>query len=174
MPDKHMYLLLKLDDAGTIWGETQLQSMLNDRPTMSHHIQQGDYLWQWCCSRFANTGATNRILWDNQQPAVRADHSPWTKFKNGRIRVSKTHINGPRKGLEQNFEEAWSCVAFEFHNIDNSDLFVQLSELAQKGQISRKNYIKAIFAVELIAVQETRAFYVESFLPYLADKGDSK
>lgn len=159
-----------IDIQDFLWGEKQLLKMLADRPIMRSEIEEGDELWVWACTKFAGFGTTKRIKWDPTPPSFNAEYVPHTKNSHGLVRVSFKDLVGPQKGRQLTFEEAWQAAIFELHNIDRSEPYVRLCEFARHGQISRAEFIKSAIALEYMANQETRAFYVKVALPWMARK----
>ena len=73
---------------------------------------------------------------------------------------------GPRRGQERSFEELWAGAIYELHNINYAKRFVEFHEMAAEGKINRRDYVAGIVKYEVYASQETRAFYLNEYLPF--------
>jgi len=54
------------------------------------------------------------------------------------------------------------------HNINYAKEFVRLHKEAADGKVAKRDYVSAILKYEVLAAQQTRAFYVQIFLPFAA------
>jgi len=55
-------------------------------------------------------------------------------------------------------------------NINYAKEFVRLHKEAADGKVSKGDYVSGIVKYEVLAAQQTRAFYVQAFLPFAAKK----
>jgi hypothetical protein len=154
-------------------GENQMHRMLNDRPNMGRYIERRDPLWSWTVRRFAGEGLGKLVYWDASLPTrgFDADNSLTTNASVGRIRIAANRARGPGKGEPKSFEELWANGVFELHNIANANGFEAVYDAARSGEIDKDEFVARMFNLELRAVQQTRAFYVRGFLPWVAENG---
>jgi len=151
------------------WGKSQLVRMLRDRPTMRQGIEEGDALWKWTSHRFRPRILNARIEWDSKQPKSTTALYYYYRGKAGlnlRIQVNNSYVRGRRKGQDRPFEELWQSIVFELHNIHRSHEFGRLDCSARKRTISKSEYVRARFGLEFLTAQETRAFYLNVFIPW--------
>jgi hypothetical protein len=158
------------DDSDKRWGERQVRRMLSDRPFMRGEIDEHDELWNWAISRFAGVDTSRRVLWNPAQPISEAQCIPHSRFNYGQILVSRCYLAGQKKGKDLTFEDAWSSAAFELQNLKLSENHNRLVKQARVGSITKQAYVRSVMALEFIAMQETRAFYVTVALPWMAKK----
>ncbi len=153
-------------------GEEQLRAMLQDRPGLARFLQPDDVLWKWALHRFAGEALGEPIDWDPDPPLdSEAEHVAPTHGRRGRIRVKPYDEAMPGANPEAVFEALWSHIVFELHNIGLVPRFESLRRQAAEGRISKRQFVERIFRYEHEAIQQTRGFYVNVQLPWLAEKG---
>lgn len=150
----------------TEWGDRQLELMLADRPAMKEHVTRGDILWKWTSTLFGGQGAYVTSAWDNSAPTADADHIPATSDEPGHIRVRSIAVDGEYIGSPRSFEALWSSAVYELHNVQGSMASTRTDALVRRGGLSESQYVRDMFTLEFIAVQETRAFYAHVYLPW--------
>jgi hypothetical protein len=64
----------------------------------------------------------------------------------------------------------WSNAVFELHNVIPADDFANIYRRAIDGDIGREAFVEGILGLESLAVQRTRAFYLDVFLPWMLKK----
>jgi len=152
-------------------GRKQVAQMLSDRPAMAAQGQSAAFLSEWAVRKFAGEDTGKPIDWDPSPPRHSdAENVAPAGDRNARIRVARVYLWGPKQGEERPFEELWSNVVFELHNVVLTPHFQRLRRLAENGRISKEEFVEGIWTYEHRAAQQTRAFYVEEYLPWAAGK----
>ncbi len=153
-------------------GRKQVQRMLADRPKMAQHADTMQALLQWATRKFAGEGIGARIDWnpeflDTGRGAV-ADHSSGDDGKNMTLSLARYSVaeDGAAPGPELSFEELWSALAFELHNIPDDAEFESLGDKAGRGVITLPEYVAKCFALSQKSAQLTQALYVSVVLPW--------
>jgi hypothetical protein len=153
-------------------GEKQVRQMLADRPVMAQHVKPGEALWQWAVRKFAGEDLDDTIDWDPTPPRESsADHSVPGTWRRGSIRVSKYAAYDEQAGPAACFDALWSRAIFELHNITHRDEFTKVWNLALEGALTEDAFVARTCAIEHKALQETRAFYVQVYLPWAKSRG---
>jgi tetratricopeptide (TPR) repeat protein len=148
-------------------GEKQVRQMLKERPLMAEHVEEGDALWRWAVRKFAGEDLDATIDWDSTPPReASADHSTPTESRRGSIRVSKYAAYDKQSGPEASFDELWNRAVFELHNIMHRREFLRAWEEAWDGKLTEEAFVARTCAAEHKALQQTRAFYVQVYLPW--------
>jgi tetratricopeptide (TPR) repeat protein len=148
-------------------GQQQVDKMLRDRPAMNRYGRESDFLRQWAERKFAGEDFGQPIVWDSSPPLHSdAENLAPTEDEPGAILVEAVYSSGPKRGAERSFEELWAGAVFELHNINYAKEFVRLNDEAAEGKVSKKDFVAGILKYELRAAQQTRAFYVQVFLPW--------
>lgn len=150
-------------------GTKQVAEMLADRPQMSAFIGPRDELYQWAVKMYSETLDGSKIYWSPEEIASIGSYRPAAQHRPpypGRPGVIR--INPVERGTNsaQAFERLWCCAVFELHNIESARAFSRLDRLARLGTIDEDDYVKGVFLVELVALQRTRRFYVDVYLPH--------
>jgi hypothetical protein len=96
-----------------------------------------------------------------------AEHSPPFDHQPGKIRITDFPFDGPKGDKATAFDILWSGAAFELHNIENSRAFYKLDRQAKSHELTEEQFVRSCFGLEFRAVQRTRRWYVEIFLPHL-------
>ena len=145
--------------------------MLADRPAMAQYADETAMLRSWAERKFAGEDMGSLVDWDPAPPLHSdAEHIAPEGKQHGAILIEPKYTEGPKEGQERSFEELWAGAVFELHNINNAKEFVPPRKVAERGGISKDDYVAAIVKPELRAAQQTRAFYVQVFLPFAAKK----
>lgn len=151
-------------------GEQQVTRMLHDRPAMAEHEKGAGVLRAWAARQFAGENLGSLIDWDESAPLDSdAEHIAPSSGEHGAIMVAATYDDGPHRDAPRSFEELWAGAIYELHNITNAKQFIRLNQDADQGKVSKRDFVAGILKYELRAAQQTRAFYVQTFLP-LAEK----
>jgi tetratricopeptide (TPR) repeat protein len=152
-------------------GQEQVAKMLQDRPAMAQFGEETEFLRQWAVRKFAGEDLGTLINWDPSPPLHSdAEHMAPSEKETAAILVAAVYDSGPKQGEPRSFEELWAGAVFELHNINNASEFVRLNDQADEGKISKRDFVAGILKPELRAGQQTRAFYVQVFLPWAANK----
>ncbi len=150
-------------------GQTQVKRMLRDRLAMVAYVEQSDDLWKWAAWKFGKKIGERSILWDRTPPDRRsfsAEHAPPYRDHDGKIRIRDIMPAQVFDNQAVAFEKLWRSAIFELHNIDNASDFIELDKNAAHGTISEEEYVRSMFALEVRAMQRTRKWYVEVYLPH--------
>jgi tetratricopeptide (TPR) repeat protein len=162
---------IELSPEALAHGERQVAAMLRDRPPMAEHGDEAAFLRQWAARKFAGEDVGETIDWEPQPPTDSdAEHVAPTDQGRGRIMIDLYYRQGHRRGQPRTFEELWSRAVFELHNISLARHFVRLHDEAQKGMIEKRQFVFQMWKYEEQAMQLSRAFYVELYLPFAAKK----
>lgn len=152
-------------------GRQQVALMLHDRPAMSQFGSETDFLRDWAARKFAGEDLGSMIDWDNSPPLHSdAEHLAPSENENAAILVEADYLSGPNRGRPRSFEELWACAIYELHNVVYASQFVRLNNEADAGKVSKKAFVAGILKYELRAAQQTRAFYVQVYLPWAEKK----
>ena len=152
-------------------GQQQVARMVGDRPAMVQFGQESDFLRQWAGRKFAGEDSGAPIDWDPSPPLHSdAEHTAPGDDENAAILVEAIDTEGPRKGQPRSFEELWAGAVYELHNVVYAREFVRLNDEADAGKVSKEAFVAGIVKYELRAAQQTRAFYVQVFLPWAEKK----
>ncbi len=152
-------------------GRQQVALMLRDRPAMSQFGSEADFLRDWAARKFAGEDLGSMIDWDNSPPLHSdAEHLAPSENENAAILVEADYLSGPNRGRPRSFEELWACAIYELHNVVYASQFVRLNNEADAGKVSKKAFVAGILKYELRAAQQTRAFYVQVYLPWAEKK----
>ena len=129
------------------------------------------FLRSWAARKFAGEDMGSLIDWDPTPPLHSdAEHVAPEGKLHGAILIEPQYTDGPKQGQARSFEELWAGAVFELHNINYAKEFVRLRKEAEEGRISKEDYVAGIVKYEMLAAQQTRAFYVQVFLPFAAKK----
>jgi tetratricopeptide (TPR) repeat protein len=158
-----------LSDAALTHGREQVRKMLADRPAMAEHADEAKFLRDWAARKFAGEALGSLIDWDPEPPLDSdAEHTAPDEKEHGSIQVHPRYTHGRRAGQPRSFEELWAGAIYELHNINNAKHFVKLHEEAVDGKLTKEQFVGGIVRHEVIAAQETRAFYLAVYLPFAA------
>lgn len=152
-------------------GRLQVERMLSDRPAMNQYGGETDFLRRWAERKFAGEDFGSPIDWDPTPPLHSdAEHLAPDEDSNAAILIEGRYHAGQNRGKQRSFEELWAGAVYELHNVAFAREFVRLHEKAEKGTITKEDFVGGILKHELSAAQQTRAFYLHVFLPWLAKK----
>jgi tetratricopeptide (TPR) repeat protein len=153
-------------------GREQVRKMLEDRPSMAEHPVEAEFLRIWAVRKFAGESLGSLIDWDPEPPTDSdAEHTAPDETDHGSIQVHPRYTHGRRAGRPRGFEELWAGAIYELHNINNAKYFVDLHNRAAEGKLSKEEFVGGIVKHEVVAAQETRAFYLNVYLPFAAKQG---
>ena len=156
----------KLPAARLEHGRRQVERMLRDRPAMGGHGERAAFLQRWAERKFAGEDFGEPIDWDSTPPLHSdAEHLAPDNGDNAAILIEEHYTEGPHAGQPRSFEELWAGAVYELHNVAFARDFIRLHEEAERGTISRNDFVAAILKLELLAAQRTRAFTYSSFCP---------
>jgi hypothetical protein len=157
-------------------GRGQVEQLLKDRPEMARLVTPDDEIFQWAVRKFAGEDVPGRILWDRELPAIAwADHRVPTPGKPARVRLRTAMPLGASLGPTRSFgfEELWSMLAYELHNVQSYQRFREVAEAARDGHLTRDGYVLENTRLEFHALQRTRAWYLDCFRPWAKKNGIS-
>ncbi len=153
-------------------GEEQVRLMLADRPAMAEHAEEAKFLREWAVRKFAGEDLGSLIDWDPTPPRHSdAENLAPENGHHGSILIDPDYDSGPKSGQPRSFEELWAGAVFELHNINFAKNYVALHRRAEEGKVSKTDFVSGIVKDEITATQQTRAFYVNLYLPF-AQKHD--
>jgi tetratricopeptide (TPR) repeat protein len=146
-------------------GHEQVRRMIRDRPPMAQYPKEAEFLRTFAIRKFAGESLGSLIDWDPSPPLHSdAEHIAPGPNDHGSI-VLELYSHHRR---HRSFEELWAGAIYELHNINHSKHYVDLHRKAAEGSITRKQFVAGIVKQEVLAAQETRAFYANLFLPFAA------
>jgi tetratricopeptide (TPR) repeat protein len=152
-------------------GRQQVAQMLHDRPAMAQFGEESEFLRAWAARKFAGEDLGTLINWDDSPPLHSdAEHLAPADGEDAAILVAADYDSGPNQGSPRSFEELWAGAIYELHNVAFAREFVRLNDAADQGKVSKKAFVAGILKYELRAAQQTRAFYLQVFLPWLEKK----
>ena len=152
-------------------GRLQVERMLHDRPAMNRYGAEADFLRRWAEAKFAGEDFGEPINWDSSPPLHSdAEHIAPDGEDNAAIMIEEKYTEGPHRGKPRSFEELWAGAVFELYNVSFARDFIRFHENAEQGKLTKEEFVVGILKLELLAAQQTRAFYVNQFLPFAAKK----
>lgn len=152
-------------------GRLQVERMLHDRPAMNRYGAKADFLRRWAEAKFAGEDFGEPIDWDSSPPLHSdAEHLAPDGHNNAAIMIEEQYTEGPHRGQPRSFEEIWAGAVFELYNVSFARDFIRFHEDAEQGKLTKEEFVGGILKLELLAAQQTRAFYVNRFLPFAAKK----
>jgi tetratricopeptide (TPR) repeat protein len=156
-----------LSSAAMEHGREQVRKMLADRPAMAKYAEEADFLRIWAARKFAGEDLGSLIDWDPAPPTDSdAEHTAPDENNHGSIQVHPNYTHGRKAGRPRSFEELWAGAIYELHNINNAKHFVKMHEMAAEGKVTKEEFVGGIVRQEVVAAQQTRAFYLKVFLPF--------
>jgi tetratricopeptide (TPR) repeat protein len=162
----------ELSAAALEHGREQVRKMIEDRPGMAEHAKEAEFLRNWAARKFAGEDLGSMIDWDSEPPTDSdAEHTAPDENDRGSIQVHPRYAHGRRAGKPRDFEDLWAGAIYELHNINNAKYFVDLHKQAADGKLTKEEFVGGIVRHEVIAAQETRAFYLKMYLPFAAKEG---
>lgn len=150
-------------------GETQLRTMLLQRPAMAEYIEEGDILWQWTVRQFAGAHLPTTISWMREDPegGVESDCQYWPESDpQAYIRVRRVWGSGEHVGDPKSFDRLWCDAVYELLNIRDYETFNRLHTEALAGRIDREAWFRGNFRQEYEAGLLLRDFYHDIWRPY--------
>ncbi len=152
-------------------GRRQVARMLRDRPGMAQFGPESEFLRHWAERKFAGEDLGTPIDWDPSPPQHSdAEHLAPTADEHAAILVAAVYQSGPKQGRPRSFEELWAGAIYELHNVTFAPQFVRLNSEADEGKVSKRAFVAGILGYEIRAAQQTRAFYLHVFLPWVEKK----
>jgi tetratricopeptide (TPR) repeat protein len=146
-------------------GQEQVRRMLRDRPPMAEYSPQAEFLRTFAARKFAGESLGSPIDWDPSPPLHSdAEHIAPSAHEHGSI-VLELYGHHRR---HRSFEELWAGAIYELHNINYSKHYVDFHRQAAEGKVTRRQFVAGIVRYEVLAAQETRAFYANLYLPFAA------
>jgi tetratricopeptide (TPR) repeat protein len=152
-------------------GRKQLAAMLHDRPPMAQFGDEAKLFRNWAERKFAGEDFGQPIDWDPSPPLHSdAEHLAPGDGQNAAILVQADYTHGPDAGKPRSFEELWAGAIYELYNVSHAREFKRLNEEADRGKVSKEQFVADILKYEMLAAQHTRTFYVQVFLPWAEKK----
>jgi Flp pilus assembly protein TadD len=162
---------IKLSDEVLRHGKQQVARMLKDRPAMAQYGEETAFLRDWAERKFAGESFGALIDWDPSPPLHSdAEHLAPDGDDHAAVLVEANYTAGPNEGKPRSFEELWAGAVYELHNVVYAREFVRLNDEAAEGKLSKNAFVAGILRYELLAAQQTRAFYLRVFLPWAEKK----
>ncbi|MBN1342919.1 MAG: hypothetical protein JXQ73_09585 [Phycisphaerae bacterium] len=154
-------------------GRSQVRAMLQGRPAMREHVEEGDAIWEWAARRFAGEELGQEVYWDPNSPrrGFLGEHRIPRPGVTGCIRLREVHPWGPKQGTPLSFEDLWGAAVFELFNITSAAAFLRLYDDARAGEIDRDGYVLGMAEIEYSAIVRTKRFWEENWLPWTKSKG---
>lgn len=160
-------------------GRAQAMAMVSSRPKMGAFADEHSPLVAWAANKFAQpirVGAFTfcAVEWSPEVTSIPGAPSEVVTRTDGNPEVIKVNdiVPGPEvPDADAAFEQLWKWAVFELHNADNALGCAKLERLAINGALAEDAYVEASFSLEWRAVQRTRRWYVEVFLPYAKQRG---
>jgi hypothetical protein len=147
-------------------GESQLEQMLQDRPEMRKMVTKGDAIWLWVVRQLAGEACHQRIVVEDfKEPPFECASQFHNDGNSAVIRLRKTD----RTGQSIPAEILWHAFIFECFNIKHGPDSDTISNQANNGKLSRKQYIEGITRYEFEAFRDTVNFYETVYLPFAID-----
>jgi hypothetical protein len=150
-------------------GRAQLEGMLADLPGMSRYLLTSDDICKWAAGRFSMRVCGTDLEWDSSEVSIPVAVSEYTLPREGvpaTIRVEDVTVDDTPDGRARAFETLWRRAVFELHNVQSASQVQRTANQALLSRMSEEDYARSMFEIELKAVQRTRRWYVEMFLPH--------
>lgn len=151
-------------------GKNELRRMLRDRPEMARGLNEDDELFQWAARKFAGEDVLTWIEWSPRDHSDLADG--WSRGgtlgRPAQVFVRECHgqFSHMPPGTPRSFDELWSVLSFEMHNVQGHETSASLVIHAIVGEISRHEYILGKARKEYQALLRSRVFYLEVYEPW--------
>lgn len=158
-------------------GHRQVENMLKDRFRMSAYLtddgpkllNKSDPIYSWCVRKFAGEDTGVPIFWDKTLPKqADAEHDPPTTDRLAAIRIRPEigPMMGKFLGRRKDFELLWCEAIFELNNCAGFKQFNKIESDAHRSKITRDQYIRQMAQVEFTALNKTRKFFEEVWVPW--------
>ena len=158
----------KLSPEALRHGKEQVRRMLHDRPPMAKHPEQAEFLRRFAARKFAGESLGSLIDWD-PTPPEHSDAEQYAPGPNEHGGILLELFNDYRR--HRSFEELWAGAIYELHNINYAKHYIDFHRKAKEGKVTRREFVAGIVKYEVLAAQETRAFYAELYLPFVQKNG---
>jgi hypothetical protein len=165
----------KKEGLGIEYGEWQVERMLKDLPVLKQHLKKGDLLWQWASHRFSGADGYGPMKWMSEPPDNNADQISPTQFQPGTIRVKRSDIEQLPEAMKS--DRLWSRIIYELHISCYGSYYEDSVNLARTGDITKEEFVRRVFLMEMAAIDDTRDFYANVYLVWAEDakaKTDSR
>ncbi len=149
----------KLSETQLEYGEGQLSDLLRDRPQMQKFVVPHDPVWNWAVRQLAGENSGKRILWSNRLP-----DSYWPCIAESQFpHDGKAPFIRIRQFDDQGHfidgELLWSTFVFELFNVASKKEFDRIFADAQKGKMTKQEFIKRITMLEFDSARSRTDFY---------------
>jgi hypothetical protein len=149
---------------GQTHGDTQVASMLRDRPAMALLVARGDSLWEWTAARFDGLGTGFHVFWNPDSPRSSTSDCKWPHVAGevGYIRVA------PVVGVDDElaFQALWSRAVFELLNLEGWRGYAAVYREALDGKVSLEKWIERNTRVEHSTIDRMKEFYASTLEPW--------
>jgi hypothetical protein len=146
--------------------------MLKNRPFMARYGDKAKVLYRWAALEFAGKSSGERFEWDStllELPGftqVDVGNDSGGFIRRGFIRIRDTYPDGKDAGKEMGFDEIWQYVVRCLCSTVAAEEYRQLKIGAAEGKLTKDEYLKRTFQLDCDNIENVRAFYVHTFLPW--------
>jgi hypothetical protein len=148
------------------FGHLQLDAMLVDRPDMANLVPPSHRLMERVVDGFGGKWLGHRVYWRNHMPTSGRPAEHQIAFGTSPAHVVIT------AGAEISPIDRWTCLVFEFYNLENSKQFLELEDLAYDGILKADEYSERCNELEFRASKKTHKFFRENPLPQSEEQHD--
>lgn len=135
----------------------QLSAFAHSRPQAGAILAEGEEVYQFLEKAFSGMYTSVPLAWDPAEPNdnAYAEHKPSLDRKVINLRVS-SHLSSP---------DQVACLVYEAINAQNERQFIEITEEAHKGEMTKTQFIHNILRLEHKSLKKTRAF-LSNLVPY--------
>lgn len=157
----------RVSPADLVWGRSQVDLMMRNRPEMGLLVKKGDPIYEFAARQFGGASCHRHIHWDPISPPGEypADNSMYEGISRIRIQISTAG------GHRLNAQELWACAIFELINSSHQDGWLKQFKLVTEGHFLRDEFIWAVAGLEYLTARRVKRFYLDCWEPFLAAKG---
>lgn len=150
-------------------GKEQITWLLHDRPQLQPIVLPGSPVWNYLQDGFTYSINGEHIFWDPTSTSAVDESGALTQFMRSHmifIRADRTYKEGEAAGRDISGEAMLRHVVFELNNAKRRDEFNAVAAKAERGELTRRQFILAVAAVEFGTSQATRLFWNNVWRPY--------
>jgi hypothetical protein len=170
---KHAKIAELAKSPGYQFGCEQLRRMVRDRSAIARDLAETDELWIATAYLLGGAGTEVRLVW-NPELIDAPSNSPtaFAVFDSKTNTGIKLAVN--QGGFELEPDQMWQALIFELHNgLTNIEHVPAIREKASRGLITSRQYVEEMTRAAYKAARQSRLFYVDVYLPWIAAHGRS-
>jgi hypothetical protein len=137
-------------------------------------LSESASVYRWAVLKFAGEDTNIPVEWNPEDLHGKADYyladhqSPTSKYK-ACIRIREMHKTGRNAGKYLNFEELWSCAAFELINVGRTREFEAVEKMIFR--LNREEWIMRNAEIEYRTAKDLAQLYRNVWEPFAGQMG---